>query len=301
MIGEWLESESTFHFAGYDGNGNVAGLVGGATGTINAAYEYGPFGEALRVTSSLAKTNLTIRFSSKYTDDESDLVYYGHRYYTPNMGRWLSKDPLGELAGINEYSMCINDPLNRFDIHGLLPTGLGGIITSCLKELIKQGFLEGVGGWLDKSFACGQMATLSRSMPDVDLCKGHAENYDFAARKDTSLVQSLLTCVFGGLSGKGVSDITDPLEKEIAKRILETGGKITEDNFSSKAKMRIYGKCVNGEAQLLVNYVTEISAFGKTITRTVEAGEAFGCPKGGPFHVQCCCPGDKEGKKERIQ
>ncbi len=119
MIGEWLESESTFHFAGYDGNGNVAGLVGGATGTINAAYEYGPFGEPLRVTSSLAKTNLTIRFSSKYTDDESDLIYYGHRYYTPSMGRWINRDPIEEQGGLTLYGFVKNNAPNSFDRFGL--------------------------------------------------------------------------------------------------------------------------------------------------------------------------------------
>jgi hypothetical protein len=34
-----------------------------------------------------------IRFSTKYTDDETGLVYYGHRYYAPGQGRWTSRDP----------------------------------------------------------------------------------------------------------------------------------------------------------------------------------------------------------------
>jgi hypothetical protein len=34
---------------------------------------------------------------TKYTDSESGLVYYyGHRYYFPGMGRWMSRDPIEE-------------------------------------------------------------------------------------------------------------------------------------------------------------------------------------------------------------
>jgi RHS repeat-associated protein len=36
------------------------------------------------------------RFSTKYQDDETDLLYYGYRYYSASMGRWMSRDPLGQ-------------------------------------------------------------------------------------------------------------------------------------------------------------------------------------------------------------
>ncbi len=72
-----------FHFAAYDGNGNVISFVKGSDGTVSAIYEYGPFGEAVLATGPMAKANL-IRFSTKYQDDETDLVYYGYRFYNPN-------------------------------------------------------------------------------------------------------------------------------------------------------------------------------------------------------------------------
>ena len=81
-------------FPAYDGNGNVMGLVDGTTGTVTAQYEYGPFGEPIRVSGAAAASN-PFRFSTKYTDDETDLVYYGYRYYVPSTGRWLSRDPGG--------------------------------------------------------------------------------------------------------------------------------------------------------------------------------------------------------------
>ena len=90
------------HFCAYDGNGNVVALVEGSTGTISAQYEYGPFGEPVRVSGPMGTSN-PVRFSTKYTDSESDYVYYGYRFYNPNMGRWLNRDPIEEQGGHNLY------------------------------------------------------------------------------------------------------------------------------------------------------------------------------------------------------
>jgi len=51
------------------------------------------------------------RFSTKYLDDLLSLYYYGYRYYSPSLGRWLSKDNIGELGG-NFYCFRYNSPLN---------------------------------------------------------------------------------------------------------------------------------------------------------------------------------------------
>ncbi len=42
-------------------------------------------------------------------------VVSGHRYYNPSTGRWLSRDPIGEIGGRNLYGYVSNDPVNRFD------------------------------------------------------------------------------------------------------------------------------------------------------------------------------------------
>ncbi|MCI9206007.1 MAG: hypothetical protein HFJ62_06285, partial [Akkermansia muciniphila] len=39
------------------------------------------------------------RFSSEYADDELGLVYYNYRYYNPQDGRWISRDPVDEQSG----------------------------------------------------------------------------------------------------------------------------------------------------------------------------------------------------------
>jgi len=52
------------HFAAYDGNGNVVALSAASDGSETARYEYGPFGEPIRVSGPAAANN-PFRFSTK--------------------------------------------------------------------------------------------------------------------------------------------------------------------------------------------------------------------------------------------
>ncbi len=106
------------------------------TGSVTQ-YSYGPFGELIRATGPVAKLN-PFRFSTKYQDDETDLVYYGYRYYNASTGRWLSRDPIeepgfillttgeyiGDDGGLNLYAFVGNNALFFYDLNGLaLETG----------------------------------------------------------------------------------------------------------------------------------------------------------------------------------
>ncbi|MBI5771949.1 MAG: RHS repeat-associated core domain-containing protein [Verrucomicrobia bacterium] len=110
------------YFPAYDGNGNVAALfdADSSGGPCVAAYEYSPYGELLRCEGDYAKTN-PYRFSTKTTDDETGLVYYGRRYYSPSQGRFLGRDPKEEKGGRNLYAFTNNNPLNRWDYLGMEP------------------------------------------------------------------------------------------------------------------------------------------------------------------------------------
>lgn len=105
------------HFAGYDGNGNLTLLVDGNTGLASAAYEYGPFGEPLRVTGPLAAAN-PFAFSTKFTDRESGYLYYGYNYYSPSLGRWLNRDRIEENGGLPLYGFVGNAPSVGIDPFG---------------------------------------------------------------------------------------------------------------------------------------------------------------------------------------
>ena len=86
-----------------------------------ATCEYGPFGEAIRATGPMAKSN-PFRFSTKDHDDETDLLYYGRRYLSTSRLPWLSRDPAEEGGGNNLYCLISNDPVNQTDELGLWAT-----------------------------------------------------------------------------------------------------------------------------------------------------------------------------------
>jgi RHS repeat-associated protein len=117
LLAATLSGQGT-HFIAYDGNGNVMALVSASGGTVTAQYEYSPFGETLAASGSAANAN-AFRFSTKYTDAESGFLYYGYRFYNPSTGRWLSRDPIGERGGKNNYAFACNDSINGVDVLGL--------------------------------------------------------------------------------------------------------------------------------------------------------------------------------------
>jgi RHS repeat-associated protein len=113
----------------YDGHGQITGLYDAAAGQVTARYSYGPFGEALRASGPDAQAN-PFRWSTKYTDSELGLTYYGFRDYRPDLGRWLSRDPLGEIGGFNLYGFIGNDGINKSDVLGLYETVLSSMLNT---------------------------------------------------------------------------------------------------------------------------------------------------------------------------
>ncbi len=113
----------------YDGNGNVAALVSMSAGTNCATYEYGPFGEVIRATGPMAKAN-PFRFSTKYQDDETDLLYYGYRYCKSSTGGWPNRDPLGEQGGVNLYRFVENEPIGSTDPDGRIKVSTTSLVVN---------------------------------------------------------------------------------------------------------------------------------------------------------------------------
>ena len=99
----------------YDGKGNVTALLDGNT-NVAATYQYDPFGRPRGPVNTLSQP---MQFSTKPYDGKTGLSYYGYRYYVPALGRWLTRDPLGEAGGINLYGFVGNNPMNFLDPFGL--------------------------------------------------------------------------------------------------------------------------------------------------------------------------------------
>ena len=93
-------------------------------GTIEAATDasgagvwtanYSVFGEVLATTGSLDQEPV---YTGKGYDDEVGLYYFNARWYNPELGRFISEDPIQD--GVNWYVYVSNNPLKFVD-----PTGL---------------------------------------------------------------------------------------------------------------------------------------------------------------------------------
>jgi RHS repeat-associated protein len=106
-----IEILGTPHIPLHDHQGNTALLLT-PDGALADSYRYTPFGEETHLNSSNP-----YRFSSKRT--ELGFLNFGHRFYDPRQGRWLTPDPLNDQAGPNPYAFLHNNPLTSFDPYGL--------------------------------------------------------------------------------------------------------------------------------------------------------------------------------------
>lgn len=98
------------------------------TGAIIWKAEYKAWGEckAERTKSNFFENSEiisnNIRFQGQYFDEETGLHYNRYRYYSPYVGRFVSKDPIGLLGGFNVYSYAPN-PITKIDPLGLKQGG----------------------------------------------------------------------------------------------------------------------------------------------------------------------------------
>jgi RHS repeat-associated protein len=102
-------------------------LLSAPDGSIVWAAGYSSFGQT-RI--SRATVENPLRAPGQYFDNETGLHYNRFRYYSPVMGRYLSRDPLSLLAGSNFYRYAGNNPINRADPLGLLDWGSVAMIAA---------------------------------------------------------------------------------------------------------------------------------------------------------------------------
>jgi RHS repeat-associated protein len=102
-------------------------MVVNAAGTIENESDYYPWGGELKI--SAADSGNHYKFTAKERDAETGLDYFGARYYSNAMGRWISPDwmsrasavPYAEFAdpqSLNLYSYVRNLPTSKADVDG---------------------------------------------------------------------------------------------------------------------------------------------------------------------------------------
>jgi RHS repeat-associated protein len=118
LIAETHVSTGNTYYVMTDANKNLTEYLTNA-GAVAGHYEYSPFGQITQVSGGLSD-QFDFRFSSEFFEQDTGLVYYNFRYYSPELGRWMSRDPIKEYGGWNLYSFVWNSPFLWWDLLGLM-------------------------------------------------------------------------------------------------------------------------------------------------------------------------------------
>ncbi|RTL42363.1 MAG: hypothetical protein EKK48_10235 [Candidatus Melainabacteria bacterium] len=92
------------------------------SGVIQAQYAFDPFG---RVTQIASAQSSDLRYAGYYGHSPSGLNLTTYRAYNAALGRWISRDPIGETGDNNLFAYAYNLPTSVID-----PSGLQGNVIS---------------------------------------------------------------------------------------------------------------------------------------------------------------------------
>ena len=174
------EGDSNYYYT-KDHLGSIREVVASDGTTVESIYDYSPWGEVTKTGG---------------TGVESDFLYTGHLYhfpsdlhlalyraYDPELGMWLSRDPIAENGGLNLYAYVGNNPVMLYDLFGLrwyhdvaigglnlldgglsFAAGIGDAATFGLTSKISNGlnnalYGDGTGDAVDQKLKCSKSHT----------------------------------------------------------------------------------------------------------------------------------------------
>lgn len=136
------------HYYNRDHLGSIREVMN-SDGSLAARYDYDPYGK--RQTQYLASAytgGCDLGFTGHITQQsavsgQGEIVLTLFRAYDPELGRWLSADPIGEAGGMNLYGYIGNGPLNGVDPYGLWVWHVAGAAAGFGLDLAAQLAMNG--------------------------------------------------------------------------------------------------------------------------------------------------------------
>jgi RHS repeat-associated protein len=161
---------------------------------------YDSFGNIISDTDPLFE--VPFGFAGGLYDTDTGLVWFGHRDYDPDIGRWTAKDPIFFAGGDTDlYGYVLNDPVNLID-----PTGEIGIAGAAVGAIVgaaggASAALQNGGGYTSAILGGITGALVGGAVGSVNM---------FAASVAGAAAGGMAGGLVGGYAGGFVSGALDP-------------------------------------------------------------------------------------------
>ncbi|CAB5617079.1 Cell wall-associated polypeptide CWBP200 [Pseudomonas putida] len=127
---------------------------------------------------AVSEVDQSLRFQGQYFDSETGLHYNTYRYYAPDVGRFMSPDPIGLRGGFNLFRYNLN-PIMWIDPAGLAPCPVRVVNNT---KIHGRGQVDGTPGHDQFSEAITNKLAMSGKFTDVYLNR----SYSFASGRGIS-------------------------------------------------------------------------------------------------------------------
>ena len=158
-----LPPNEIVYYYHHDHLGNIRAVTD-QNGNVVERHDFYPFGE--EITQPTNKDSYL--FTGKPRDSESGLDYFGARYYSSSLSRWLSADQITDLRRNienpqrwNLYTYVLNNPLRNID-----PDGLADVDVIIMVGLMAQ-FKEKACNYAVRRIAMDAFGISPKDNPDV--------------------------------------------------------------------------------------------------------------------------------------